>query len=109
MSRLSRPFPSPEPLGRSQPVKEEEAASPRRPLALGRKRPVSQALILQPILKPAVNDWPLAASRTKIEKVRPVCLQVSKEEKATHHAGVDGIFLRPVIVFAKDRLSGFVF
>ena len=65
-------------------------------------------LILQSILKPAVNDWPLAASCTEIEKVRPVCVQVAKEEKATHHAGVDGIFFRPVIVFAKDRLSGFV-
>ena len=31
-------------------------------------------LILQPILKPAVNDLPLAASRTEIEKVRLVCL-----------------------------------
>jgi hypothetical protein len=66
-------------------------------------------LILQLISNPAVNDWPLAASRTEIEKVRPVCLQVSKEEKAAHHPGVDGIFFRPVIVFAKDRLSGFVF
>jgi hypothetical protein len=31
-------------------------------------------LILQPISKPAVNDWPLVASGTEIEKVRPFCL-----------------------------------
>ena len=65
-------------------------------------------LILQPISKPAVNDWPLAASCTEIEKVRPVCLQVSEEEKATHHPGVGGIFFHPTVVFAKDRLSGLV-
>jgi hypothetical protein len=31
-------------------------------------------LIFQPISNPAVNDWPLVASRTEIEKVRPFCL-----------------------------------
>ena len=31
-------------------------------------------LIFQPILKPAVNDWRLVASRTEIEKVRLFCL-----------------------------------
>src|SRR6516165_1303245 len=62
-------------------------------------------LIFQPMLKPAVNDWPLAASRTEIEKVRPVRLQVSEEEKAAHHAGLVGVFFRPAVVCTKDRSS----
>jgi hypothetical protein len=39
-------------------------------------------LIFQPIPKPAVNDLPLVANLTEIEKVRPFFLQVSEEEKA---------------------------
>ena len=66
-------------------------------------------LILQSILKPAVNDWPLAASRTEIEKARLFCLQVAEEEKAAHYAGVVGMLFRPVVVFAKDRLSRLFF
>ena len=62
-------------------------------------------LVLQPILKLAVNDWPLAASRTEIEKVRPFCLQVSEEEKAAHHAGLVGVLFSPSVVCTKDRLS----
>ena len=62
-------------------------------------------LVLQPILKPAVNDWPLAPSRTEIEKVRPFCLQVSEEEKAAHHAGLVGVLFSPSVVCTKDRLS----
>ena len=41
-------------------------------------------LIFQPIPKPAVNDLPLVANLTEIEKVRPFFLQVSEEEKAAH-------------------------
>jgi len=52
-----------------------------------------------------VNDWPLAASRTEIEKVRPFCLQVSEEEKAAHHAGLVGVLFSPSVVCTKDRLS----
>jgi len=41
-------------------------------------------------------DWPLVVSRTEIEKVRLVCLQVSKEEKAAHHAGFAELSLAAV-------------
>jgi hypothetical protein len=45
-----------------------------------------------------VNDLPLVANRTEIEKVRPFLLQVSEEEKAAHHAGLAGVFFRPTVV-----------
>ena len=66
-------------------------------------------LLLRPISNPAVNDWPLAASRTEIEKVRPVFLQVSEEQKAAHHAGLVGVLFSPAVVFAKDRSSRLFF
>ena len=79
-------------------------------IAAGENRPEGVfQLILQLISNPAVNDWPLAARRTEIEKVRPVCLQVSKEKKAAHHAGVVGVLFCPPVVFAKDRLSRLFF
>jgi hypothetical protein len=62
-------------------------------------------LIFQPIPKPAVNDLPLVANLTEIEKVRPFFLQVSEEEKAAHHPGVVGVLFRPSVVFSKDRSS----
>ena len=66
-------------------------------------------LILQPIPKPAVNDLPLVANLTEIEKVRPFLLQVSEEEKAPHHPGVVGVLFRPSVVFAKDCSSRLFF
>ena len=53
-------------------VAHDEAASVQR----------SPGLIFQPIPQPAVNDLPLFANLTEIEKVRPFFLQVSEEEKA---------------------------
>ena len=66
-------------------------------------------LILQPIPKPAVNDLPLVANLTEIEKVRPFLLQVSEEEKTPHHPGVVGVLFRPSVVFAKDCSSRLFF
>ena len=40
----------------------------------------------------------------------PPCLTVSiGNQKASHHAGSVGVFFRPTVVFAKDRLSRLFF